>query len=112
MLPEASRKFATEKLSQIARDEREECDCSICFDFMEKPAVTPCGHLFCMGCLNQMIETPNSNCTVGFAVCIASWRNGFGIGCGCSSWTVAVQCLMFSDHIGVKLHGSHLEHVP
>lgn len=32
-------------------------ECSICLDGIEAPAVTPCGHWFCKGCISEWLES-------------------------------------------------------
>ena len=38
----------------------EEENCSICFDTLEEPTLTPCGHLFCSDCLKMCLEAKPS----------------------------------------------------
>ncbi|KAK2913625.1 hypothetical protein Q8A67_002024 [Cirrhinus molitorella] len=47
--PHRSRAMTSSISSQIA----EQCLCSICQDFFTDPATIPCGHNFCMECINQ-----------------------------------------------------------
>ena len=51
-------KFILDVLKKINEKVKEDDDnCIICFDKMENPALTPCGHLFCHECLKMCIHS-------------------------------------------------------
>ena len=51
-------KYILDVLKKINEKVKEEDDnCIICFDKMEDPALTPCGHLFCHECLKMCIHS-------------------------------------------------------
>ena len=39
-------------------------ECPICLHVMRNPVQTECGHLFCKGCLEPVLEVPNPVCPV------------------------------------------------
>lgn len=50
-------KYILSVLEKMAKkDEIEEENCSICFDTLEDPVLTKCGHLFCSDCLEMCME--------------------------------------------------------
>ena len=40
----------------IEKEITEDDTCSICFDTLEDPTLTPCGHLFCNECLHMCLK--------------------------------------------------------
>ena len=38
------------------KEELKEENCSICFDILEDPVLTKCGHLFCNECLDMCLK--------------------------------------------------------
>ena len=51
-------KYILAVLKKINDQVKEEDDnCIICFDKLENPALTPCGHLFCHECLQMCIHS-------------------------------------------------------
>ena len=51
-------KYILDVLKKINEKVKEDDDnCIICFDKMENPALTPCGHLFCHDCLKMCIQS-------------------------------------------------------
>ena len=39
-------------------------ECPICLHAMRDPMQTECGHLFCRGCLDPVLDTPNPVCPI------------------------------------------------
>jgi SNF2 family DNA or RNA helicase len=54
-------KYMMEILKKLDTEELEEEEegCSICVGPLEKPALTPCGHVFCYECLELCLESKN-----------------------------------------------------
>ena len=55
----ASTKAAAETASAVkaaAATREQSWICGICQDLYEKPATTPCGHTFCLGCIKKALE--------------------------------------------------------
>ncbi|KAF1929812.1 uncharacterized protein M421DRAFT_419589 [Didymella exigua CBS 183.55] len=50
----AENKEALQKILQLSIDSQE--DCPICFDTYKEPVITKCAHIFCMPCLERVIE--------------------------------------------------------
>ncbi|ESO92129.1 hypothetical protein LOTGIDRAFT_121359, partial [Lottia gigantea] len=42
-------------------------ECSICFDSVKSPKILPCGHTFCLGCIERYIG--NKTETVTCPIC-------------------------------------------
>uniref|UniRef100_A0A7S2TIP1 RING-type domain-containing protein n=1 Tax=Lotharella oceanica TaxID=641309 RepID=A0A7S2TIP1_9EUKA len=46
----------------LARMQTMDYSCPICFELMENPVKTPCGHVFCLNCLQSMAKKDNFVC--------------------------------------------------
>ena len=55
-------KFLVRSLEKVSSDENiKEEDCSICYDTIDEPTMTECGHIFCKGCIELALDY-QSNC--------------------------------------------------
>lgn len=54
-------KYLLSIMKKMGEDKNiQEENCSICFDTLEEPTLTPCGHLFCSDCLKMCLEAKPS----------------------------------------------------
>jgi len=49
---------------EILRLQTMDYSCPICYEVMEKPVKTPCNHIFCLRCCQEMSEKPKFNCPI------------------------------------------------
>lgn len=49
----------------------ERFECNVCFEIAREPAVTPCGHLYCWGCIHRWLEGASVDMCAACPVCKA-----------------------------------------
>ncbi|KAJ8613826.1 hypothetical protein CTAYLR_004915 [Chrysophaeum taylorii] len=51
-------------------------ECGVCFDVLEVPTATPCGHEFCRGCIEAVVRRARRGADVACPLCRATFYDG------------------------------------
>eukprot|EP00240_Pyramimonas_obovata_P004730 CAMPEP_0118934144 /NCGR_PEP_ID=MMETSP1169-20130426/13661_1 /TAXON_ID=36882 /ORGANISM="Pyramimonas obovata, Strain CCMP722" /LENGTH=397 /DNA_ID=CAMNT_0006877015 /DNA_START=514 /DNA_END=1703 /DNA_ORIENTATION=- len=66
--PPNSQCLSSPAVHQLKEDIESELQCTVCFELLYAPIVTPCGHAFCRHCLTEALDR-QSSCPLCRAVC-------------------------------------------